>query len=185
MQTRTATIVSALLVAAAVSIYLVAGSRTNRVEPAFEDGIVRVESAYGFNETIDRVKQEIAAKGIMLFQAVDQAKLAADAGIKLNPSTLLVFGNPPLGTLFITAKAESGLDWPVWLLVQQNDKGAGVDGLHGFRLDRPPPPHHQPRCAVQDGVQRHRVHHLECAAQIAAHGRRKKSGPVAGPAFAL
>jgi uncharacterized protein (DUF302 family) len=39
------------------------------------------------------------------------------------PSTLLVFGNPPLGTQFITSKPEAGLDWPVRLLVQQDDQG--------------------------------------------------------------
>ncbi|MEK6588625.1 MAG: DUF302 domain-containing protein, partial [Chloroflexota bacterium] len=45
------------------------------------------------------------------------SKLAADAGIKLQPSVLLIFGNPPLGTQFITANANAGLDWPVRLLV--------------------------------------------------------------------
>jgi uncharacterized protein (DUF302 family) len=59
--------------------------------------------------------------GILFFSEIDQAKLAADAGIKLNPSTLLVFGNPPLGTLFITANASAGLDWPVRLLVYEAD----------------------------------------------------------------
>ena len=47
--------------------------------------------------------------------------MAANAGIKLSPSTLLVFGNPPLGTLFITANASAGLDWPVRLLVYEVD----------------------------------------------------------------
>ena len=38
-------------------------------------------------------------------------------------SVLLIFGNPPLGTQFITANANAGLDWPVRLLVFENDKG--------------------------------------------------------------
>lgn len=79
------------------------------------------QSAYALAETIDRVKADIKAKSIVLFNDIDQAKLAADAGIKLNPSHLIVFGNPPLGTLFITADAEAGLDWPVRLLVYQDD----------------------------------------------------------------
>jgi len=87
------------------------------------DGIVRVKSAYTIDETVARIKQDIAAKGIMFFSAVDQAKLASDAGIKLRPSTLLTFGNPPLGTQFITANPNAGLDWPVRLLVTQDDKG--------------------------------------------------------------
>ena len=88
-----------------------------------EDGIVKVRSAYSMDETIARVKQDIAGKGIMFFSAVDQSKLAADVGIKLQPSTLLLFGNPPLGTLFIKANPVAGLDWPVRLLVFQDEKG--------------------------------------------------------------
>ena len=88
-----------------------------------EDGIVKVKSAYSVAETIDRLKKDIAAKGIMFFSEVDQSKLAADAGVKLRPSTLLMFGNPPLGTLFLTSNPNSGLDWPVRLLVAQDEKG--------------------------------------------------------------
>jgi uncharacterized protein (DUF302 family) len=88
-----------------------------------EDDVVKVKSAYSMDETIARVKQDIASKGIMFFSAVDQSKLAADAGISLRPSTLLIFGNPPLGTLFIKANPVAGLDWPVRLLVFQDEKG--------------------------------------------------------------
>jgi uncharacterized protein (DUF302 family) len=87
------------------------------------DGIVRVKSAYDFDETVDRLKQDIAGKGIMFFMAVDQSKLGAGADIKLPPSTLLVFGNPPLGIQFLTANPNAGLDWPVRLLVSEDDKG--------------------------------------------------------------
>ena len=88
-----------------------------------EDGIVKVKSAYSVSETIARLKQDIAAKGIMFFSEIDQSKLAANAGVTLRPSTLLVFGNPPLGTLFLTSNPNSGLDWPVRLLVIQDEKG--------------------------------------------------------------
>ena len=87
------------------------------------DGLVRVKSAYGMDETIARIRADIAAKGIMFFSAVDQQKLAADAGIALRPSTLLTFGNPPLGAQFLTANPAAGLDWPVRLLVSQDESG--------------------------------------------------------------
>ena len=92
--------------------------------PKSNDGIVRVKSSYNFQETIARLKKDIAAKGIRFFSEIDQTELAAEAGIKLNPSTLLVFGNPPLGTQFMTAKPNAGLDWPVRLLVIQDSAGA-------------------------------------------------------------
>jgi hypothetical protein len=49
-----------------------------------------LKSIYPFAETIERLKKDIAAKGIRFFSEIDQTKLAADAGIKLDPSTLLV-----------------------------------------------------------------------------------------------
>src|SRR5258705_13637777 len=88
-----------------------------------DDGIVRVKSAVPMAEAITRIKADIASKGIKFFSEIDQSKLAADAGIKLRPSTLLVFGNPPLGTQFITSNPNAGLDWPVRLLLTQDDNG--------------------------------------------------------------
>jgi uncharacterized protein (DUF302 family) len=124
MNRRIFAIGSAGLIAALLSIYLVAGSMASRVTPpVFEGGIVRVKSAYAMPETINRLKQDIASKGIVFFSTVDQSKLAAEAGIKLRPSTLLVFGNPALGSLFITSNPQAGLDWPVRLLVQEDEKG--------------------------------------------------------------
>ena len=90
---------------------------------ADEDGIVRVKSAYSMGETIARLKKDIADKGIRFFDEIDQSKLAAAAGVKLRPSTLLVFGNPPLGTLFLTSNPAAGLDWPVRLLVLEDEQG--------------------------------------------------------------
>ena len=67
------------------------------------DGVVKVKSAYPIAETITRLKKDVADKGIRFFLEVDQSRLAADAGITIRPSTLLVFGNAPLGTLFMKA----------------------------------------------------------------------------------
>ena len=87
-------------------------------------GVITQKSAYGIDETVTRLKQDIAAKGITFFQEIDQSALAARAGIELRPSILLIFGNPPLGTQFMTANPQAGLDWPVRLLVYRD--GAGV-----------------------------------------------------------
>jgi len=108
----------AALLAAGVGASLPAAAQT-----ASPDGVVRIKSAYPLDETIVRLKKDIAAKGIRFFQEIDQRGLAAEAGIKVQPSTLLVFGNPPLGTQFLTASPQAGLDWPVRLLVQQDEQG--------------------------------------------------------------
>ncbi len=90
---------------------------------AHEDGVVKAKSAYSMQETVDRITKDVETKGIKLFNVIDQAKLAKDAGVDIKPSTLIVFGNPPLGTQFLSAKPESGLDWPVRLLVFEDASG--------------------------------------------------------------
>jgi len=111
------------LSAACLGLAFIASSAGAQTAPG-PDGLIKVRSAYSVDETIERIKKDIASKGIMFFMAVDQSKLAADAGIKLRPSTLLVFGNPPLGAQFLTSNPYSGLDWPVRLLVLQDESGA-------------------------------------------------------------
>ncbi len=86
-------------------------------------GVLRTRSAYRVAETVRRLKSDIAAKKIMFFDEIDQQRLAASAKIKIGPSVLLIFGNPPLGTQFLEANPYSGLDWPVRMLVTQDKSG--------------------------------------------------------------
>ena len=81
--------------------------------PAADGGVIRVKSAYDLDETLERIKKDMAARGVRFFDEIDQAQLAANAGIKLPASVLLVFGNPPLGIQFLTANSNARLDWPV------------------------------------------------------------------------
>jgi hypothetical protein len=46
-----------------------------------------MKSAYPIGETIERLKKDIAGKGIKFFDEIDQSKLAADAGIMLVGAT--------------------------------------------------------------------------------------------------
>jgi uncharacterized protein (DUF302 family) len=91
--------------------------------PAADSGVIRVKSTYGMDDTLVRIKKDIAAKGLRFFDEIDQAQLAAGAGIKLPPSVLLMFGNPPLGIQFLTANPYAGLDWPVRMLVFEDATG--------------------------------------------------------------
>ena len=115
---RVANVVASLLLCC-----LVLSATTSLARADSDDGIVRVKSAVSMPEAISRIKADISTKGIKFFLEVDQSKLAADAGIKLRPSTLLIFGNPPLGTQFITANPNAGLDWPVRPLLTQDENG--------------------------------------------------------------
>jgi uncharacterized protein (DUF302 family) len=96
------------------------GSAEGVTQAVSASGVIAIKSAYGVEETVERLKKDIAAKGIVFFQEIDQTALASKAGIELRPSVLLIFGNPPLGTQFITANPQAGLDWPVRMLVYRD-----------------------------------------------------------------
>ena len=91
--------------------------------PGISDGVVTVRSAYSVPETVERLKQAVVAKGIMYFDTIDQRKLGAAAWVEVQPSVLLVFGNPALGVQFLAGNPLAGLDWPVRLLVTEDAKG--------------------------------------------------------------
>jgi len=117
-------LLGALLVAtAAAFVSPLANTATSAFAATGDDGVIKVKSAYSFDDTITRIKADIAKKGIKFFLAVNQTDLGASAGIKLKPSTLLIFGNPPLGIQFLTSNPDAGLDWPVRLLVRKDDGG--------------------------------------------------------------
>lgn len=87
-------------------------------------GVIKLHSDFGFDETIVRIKADIASKNIRFFDEIDQTKLGEGAKLEINRSTLLLFGNPPLGVQFLQSNPVAGLDWPVRMLVTQDDDGS-------------------------------------------------------------
>lgn len=86
-------------------------------------GVVRLASSHSVDETVARIKQSVEAKGIRYFIAIDQQQLGASASLQIRKSTLVLFGNPPLGVQFIQANPYAGLDWPVRMLVRETSEG--------------------------------------------------------------
>jgi uncharacterized protein (DUF302 family) len=128
MFARLATVVSAGILLGLLAVppapLLADSAKPVVVRPvAGANGIVKVRSAYGVDETVARLKADIGAKGITFFAQIEQSKLAAAANINIRPSVLLIFGNPALGTQFMTRSQESGIDWPVRILVFQDAAG--------------------------------------------------------------
>jgi uncharacterized protein (DUF302 family) len=120
---RFAMLIGAAITAIVISNHTPALAQEAVPPPAADSGVIRVKSGYDMDQTLARIKKDIAAKGVRFFDEIDQAQLAAGAGIKLPPSVLLLFGNPPLGIQFLTANPYAGLDWPVRMLVFQDAAG--------------------------------------------------------------
>ncbi len=88
------------------------------------NGVLRLRSGNSFDETVARLKADVEAKGIRHFDTIDQAALGASADLELRRSTLVLFGNPPLGVQFLQSNPYSGLDWPVRMLVIEEADGS-------------------------------------------------------------
>ncbi len=97
---------------------------TSSANRSIADGIVRIRSSHSFDETVDRLKAAIAAKGVRFFDALDQQALGKEANLTIGKSVIVRFGNPPLGVQFLQANRYAGLDWPVRMLVVEEADGS-------------------------------------------------------------
>lgn len=104
------------------------------VASAPANGVIKQRSDYAFDDTIVRIKADIAAKGIRFFDEIDQQKLGAGANLPIGRSTLLLFGNPPLGVQFLQSNPLAGLDWPVRMLVTEDQDGSVWVSWTDFRF---------------------------------------------------
>lgn len=88
-----------------------------------DNGIVTVPSHHSVDETVDKLKAGLQAKGIKLFALVDHSGEAQTAGLQMRPTKLLIFGNPKAGTPLMIASPSIALDLPLKLLVWEDAKG--------------------------------------------------------------
>jgi len=88
------------------------------------DGLITIPSAFGPEETMNRLEAEVRAKGITVFAHVDHAAGAAAAGMALRPTDLLVFGAAKGGTPLMELAQTIGIDLPLKALVWQDATGA-------------------------------------------------------------
>ena len=94
------------------------------VQAMAADGLVTLPSSHGPNETMDRLEAEVKAKGMTVFARIDHAAGAAQVGLELRPTELLIFGNAKGGTPLMQAKQTIGIDLPLKALVWQDASGS-------------------------------------------------------------
>jgi len=85
-------------------------------------GIVDLLSRRPVEDTVARLKEILAAKGITLFALVDHSGEAAKAGLAMPPTKLLIFGSPKAGTSVMLAAPSVAIDLPLKILVWQDEK---------------------------------------------------------------
>jgi uncharacterized protein (DUF302 family) len=87
------------------------------------DGLTTVPSSFGPKETMDRLEAGVKAKGLTVFARIDHAAGAAEVGLPLQPTELLIFGNARGGTPLMQANQTIGIDLPLKALAWQDASG--------------------------------------------------------------
>ena len=86
-------------------------------------GLIDIRSSHSVDETVEKLKGILQAKGIALFALVDHSGAAIKAGMKMRPTKLLIFGNPKAGTPVMLAAPSSAIDLPLKILIWEDAQG--------------------------------------------------------------
>lgn len=83
-------------------------------------GIIDIPSHHSVDETVEKLKEILHARGITLFALIDHSGEAERVGMKMRPTKLLIFGNPKAGTPLMIAAPSSALDLPLKILIWED-----------------------------------------------------------------
>ena len=87
------------------------------------NGLTTIPSAFSVRETIDRLERIVTSKGLRVFVRVDHAAGAAQVGLALRPTELLLFGHPRGGTPLMQERQTAGIDLPLKALAWEDAAG--------------------------------------------------------------
>ena len=79
-----------------------------------------VESNHDVATTANKLVTVLESKGMKIFNQVDHAAGAESVGETLRPTTLVIFGNPKVGTKLMQCSQSMGLDLPLKMLIWQD-----------------------------------------------------------------
>jgi len=87
------------------------------------DGLITLRSSHGPKDTMNRLETEVKGRGLTVFARIDHAAGAAEVGLSLRPTELLIFGNAKGGTPLMDSVQTIGIDLPLKALVWQDASG--------------------------------------------------------------
>jgi uncharacterized protein (DUF302 family) len=87
------------------------------------EGLTTIPSTFSPKETMDRFESEIRAQNMQVFARIDHAAGAAEVGLTLAPTELIIFGNARGGTPLMQSVQTVGIDLPLKALVWRDKAG--------------------------------------------------------------
>ncbi|MEA2635316.1 MAG: hypothetical protein QOH92_2083 [Chloroflexota bacterium] len=93
------------------------------------EGVVTRPSAYGFAETLARLRTSLVRRQLEIFAWFDHSGAARRVGLTMPDTQVVVFGNPTSGTPLMLAAPLVALDLPLRVLVADDGGHAVVSYL--------------------------------------------------------
>ena len=100
------------------------GQEAPREEPAVQRVVVQDRfairrSTRGFDETLSALFEALDRRDLTVFAVIDHAAAAGAAGAELAPTTVVIFGDPEVGTPLMAAVPVVGAELPLRALVYE------------------------------------------------------------------
>ncbi|WP_299431832.1 DUF302 domain-containing protein [uncultured Aquimarina sp.] len=93
------------------------------MEITTQQGIITKESTKSFDETYSALVEVIKNNpNLKIIAELDHQANAASVGLELNPTRIIMFGNPNLGTPLMKSAQTTGLDLPQKIMVWKDDQ---------------------------------------------------------------
>lgn len=89
-----------------------------------DNGIASLPAKGTVQETVAKLQQLLAAKGVAVFAVIDHSGEAQKVGLSMRPTKLLIFGSPKAGTPLMQAAPSVAIDLPLKILVWEDAQGA-------------------------------------------------------------
>lgn len=86
-------------------------------------GLVTSASQYSVDATIDRYVEAFKSRGFTLFTFLDHAAAAESVGLEMPRATVIIFGNPAVGTPAFLKNPTLGIDFPLKAMVWEDAEG--------------------------------------------------------------
>jgi len=85
-----------------------------------DHGLVKYVSDASFDETVGRIETAVTSRNLFLMRVVDHSSAAAQMGRELRPNTVVLFGNPRVGSQIMACAPSAGIDLPQKLHVWED-----------------------------------------------------------------
>ena len=84
------------------------------------------QSSLTFEDTVAAIQKTLNSKGITIFATIEHHKAAEAVGESMSPATVLIVGNPKVGTALMQENLLLAIELPLKILVYQERKTVNI-----------------------------------------------------------